>query len=66
MIRLADIYKSFDGFSVLRGATFQVEKGEVLALIGRSGSGKSIILRHVSGLMQPDRGHVFVDEKDLC
>lgn len=66
MIRVEDLYKSFDGLEVLRGVSFQVEKGEILALIGRSGYGKSVLLKHVAGLIRPDRGHVFVDGNDIC
>lgn len=66
MIRVEDLYKSFNGFEVLRGASLQVEKGEILALIGRSGYGKSVLMKHVAGLMQPDRGRVVVDGHDLC
>jgi phospholipid/cholesterol/gamma-HCH transport system ATP-binding protein len=66
MIRIEDIYKSFDGLEVLRGVSFQVEKGEILALIGRSGYGKSVLLKHVAGLIRPDRGHVFIEANDMC
>lgn len=66
MIRLEEIYKSFNGFSVLKGVSFQVERGEIFALIGGSGQGKSVILKHIVGLMKPDQGHVFVDGKDIC
>jgi phospholipid/cholesterol/gamma-HCH transport system ATP-binding protein len=66
MIRIEDIYKSFDGLEVLRGVSFKVEEGEILALIGRSGYGKSVLLKHVAGLIRPDRGHVFVDGNDMC
>lgn len=65
MIRMEDIHKSFDGFAVLRGVSFQVEKGEILALIGGSGHGKSVILKHVVGLLKPDQGHVFIDGNDI-
>ena len=65
MIRLEDVHKAFNGFEVLKGASFQVEKGEILALIGGSGHGKSVILKHVTGLMKPDRGHVYIDEKEI-
>lgn len=65
MIRIEDIHKSFDGFAVLRGVSFQVEKGEILALIGGSGYGKSVILKHVVGLLKPDQGHVFIDGNDI-
>ena len=65
MIRLEDVHKAFNGFEVLKGASFQVEKGEILALIGGSGHGKSVILKHVTGLLEPDRGHVYIDEKEI-
>jgi len=66
MILIEDLYKSFNGFAVLKGTTCQIEKGEILALIGGSGHGKSVILKHVAGLMKPDRGHVFIDGIDIC
>jgi len=66
MIRIEDIYKSFDGFTVLKGVSFRIERGEILALIGGSGHGKSVILKHVVGLMRPDQGHVFIDGSDIC
>lgn len=65
MIRIENIHKSFNGFEVLKGVSFQVEKGEILALIGRSGNGKSVILKHIVGLMKPDRGHVFIDGQEI-
>jgi phospholipid/cholesterol/gamma-HCH transport system ATP-binding protein len=66
MIKIEDLYKSFDGLKVLQGASFQVARGEILALIGRSGYGKSVLLKHISGLIRPDRGHVFIDGSDIC
>jgi len=66
MIRIDHIHKSFNGFSVLKGVSFQVERGEIFALIGGSGHGKSVILKHIVGLTKPDQGHVFVDGKDIC
>jgi phospholipid/cholesterol/gamma-HCH transport system ATP-binding protein len=65
MIQIVDLHKSFDGLEVLRGVTFQVAKGEILALIGRSGYGKSVLLKHVAGLIRPDRGRVLIDGEDL-
>ena len=65
MIKVESIRKSFDGLEVLRGATLEVAKGEILALIGRSGYGKSVLLKHVAGLMRPDRGCVLIDGKDI-
>lgn len=61
MIELNDIHKSFDENNVLKGISLKVEKGEILVLIGMSGYGKSVILKHVVGLMNPDKGRVFVD-----
>jgi len=66
MIKVENLHKSFDSLKVLRGASFQVAKGEIVALIGRSGYGKSVLLKHVAGLIRPDRGHVFIDDKDIC
>lgn len=65
MIEVEDLHKSFDGLEVLRGVSFQVARGEILALIGVSGHGKSVVLKHVAGLMRPDRGHVYIDGKDI-
>jgi phospholipid/cholesterol/gamma-HCH transport system ATP-binding protein len=65
MIKVESIHKSFDGLEVLRGATLEVAKGEILALIGRSGYGKSVLLKHVAGLMRPDQGCVLIDGKDV-
>ena len=66
MILAEDLHKSFDGVEVLRGVSLRVEKGEILALIGQSGGGKSVFLRHLAGLMRPDRGRVVIDGNDLC
>ncbi len=65
MIRVVDLHKSFDGLKVLQGVSFEVKKGEILALIGGSGSGKSLLLKHVARLIWPDRGQVFIDDKNL-
>lgn len=66
MIRIEDLYKSFDGLPVLQGVNLEVATGRILALIGRSGYGKSVLLKHVAGLMKPDRGRVLVDGHDMC
>jgi phospholipid/cholesterol/gamma-HCH transport system ATP-binding protein len=65
MINVEDLHKSFDGLHVLRGVSFQVAKGEILALIGRSGYGKSVLLKHVAGLIKPDEGRVLIDDNDI-
>jgi phospholipid/cholesterol/gamma-HCH transport system ATP-binding protein len=61
VIELNNIHKSFNGHDVLKGITLKVEKGEILVLIGMSGYGKSVILKHVVGLLRPDKGTITVD-----
>ena len=65
MIKIEDLQKSFDGHDVLKGISFEVGKGQVFALVGGSGGGKSVLLKHVAGLMKPDRGRVMVDGKEV-
>lgn len=61
MIELQDVYKTLAGRPVLRGLSFRVERGETFILIGPSGTGKSVTLSHIIGLMNPDSGSVSVD-----
>jgi phospholipid/cholesterol/gamma-HCH transport system ATP-binding protein len=65
-IRLHEVHKSFGTQKVLDGISFEVPDGGSLALMGPSGSGKSVILKHVIGLLQPDSGTVEVLGKDLA
>ncbi len=65
MIRMENVHKSFNGFEVLRGISFGVEKGEIVALIGGSGTGKSVVLKHIVGLLKPDRGRVVIDGQEI-
>ncbi len=65
MIQIENLTKSFDGVPVLRGVSLSIADGEFVALIGRSGYGKSVLLRHVSGLMRPDGGRVLVGGQEL-
>ena len=64
-IQLEDVWKSFDGTAVLRGVSLAVRRGETLCVIGESGCGKTVLLRHVIGLVRPDRGRVCFDGRDL-
>ncbi|HEV2147900.1 MAG TPA: ABC transporter ATP-binding protein [Longimicrobiaceae bacterium] len=64
-IELIDVHKAFGPKQVLRGLSFEVGRGETLSLIGFSGAGKSTILKHVVGLMKPDRGTVRVDDMEV-
>jgi phospholipid/cholesterol/gamma-HCH transport system ATP-binding protein len=65
-ISLQHLYKSFDGKEVLRDMSIDVQRGESLVIVGGSGTGKSVTIKHIIGLLQPDSGHVFVDGTDLC
>lgn len=59
-IRVEDVHKSFDGNHVLRGIDLGVRPGETFAIIGRSGVGKSVLLKHIMGLLMPDKGDIYV------
>lgn len=65
-IAVIDLWKSFVGKEVLRGVNLTVTGGESLVIVGGSGAGKSVLLKHLIGLLQPDRGHVIVDGEDLA
>ena len=65
MIEIINIYRSFNGTPVLKGVSLKIDKGELLALIGRSGIGKSVLLKHVVGLMQPDSGTILINNTDI-
>mgnify|MGYP000871242691 CR=1 FL=1 len=65
MIELKDVRKSFGKNEVLKGINLQIDKGEVVVIIGPSGSGKSTILRTMNYLEEPTSGHVIVDGMDL-
>ncbi len=65
MIEIKGLHKSFDGNEVLRGVWLEIKKREVVALIGGSGCGKSVLVKHVAGLMKPDRGGVIIDGREI-
>ncbi len=65
MIKLIDLHKSFGDKTITKGLDLTVEDGEFLAIIGRSGEGKSVLLKQMIGLIQPDSGSVIIDEQDI-
>ncbi len=65
VIEAEDIRKSFGGHQVLRGITFQVERGETLCILGGSGDGKTTLLKVLMGVLRPDSGQVRIDGQDL-
>ncbi len=66
LLALEEVHKSFGPVRVLDGVTLRIKKGETLAVIGRSGTGKSVMLRLFVGLLAPDRGRVFFEGADLA
>jgi phospholipid/cholesterol/gamma-HCH transport system ATP-binding protein len=65
MIELRDVHKRFGSQVVLDGVNFSVREGETVALLGPSGTGKSVLLKHIIGLIKPDSGTIIVDDKDV-
>ena len=61
MIRLIDVHKAFGEQEVLKGFTLDVNEGETMVIIGYSGTGKSVAIKHIVGLLEPDEGTVWVD-----
>ncbi|MGQ9706131.1 MAG: ABC transporter ATP-binding protein [bacterium] len=65
IIEAKDLYKTFEDNPVLVGMNLEIYEGEVIVIIGRSGCGKSVFLKHIIGIMKPDRGAVYYDGIDI-
>jgi len=65
VIRLVNVHKSFGTKHVLRGFSLDVSEGETMVVIGGSGTGKSVAIKHIVGLLEPDEGTVFVDGQEV-
>ena len=65
VLRLIDVEKTLDGRMVLDRVTLDIPRGQITAIIGLSGAGKSLLLKHMIGLMKPDRGRVLLDGVDI-
>ena len=65
MVQVCDIYKSFGELEVLKGVNLQVEKGEIVAIIGKSGAGKTTLLQIIGTLDRPTKGKVLIDGRDV-
>jgi len=65
MIKLTDVHKSFGAQKVLNGLNLEIPEGKVTAIIGPSGEGKSVLLKHIIGLLQPDSGQIEVDGESI-
>lgn len=65
MIELINIHKSYNNLKVLNGINISIKPGEVFVIIGQSGTGKTVTLRHISGLTDPDSGNVLIDGEKM-
>ncbi len=65
-VRLENLTKSFGAQEILRGVDLEIRKGETLVMIGSSGGGKSVILKHITGLIKPDKGRVLLNGRDIA
>ena len=65
MVDVRGLYKSFNGFKVLKGINLQMPAGTTTVVLGGSGSGKTVLMKHVMGLFKPDRGEVMVDGQNI-
>ncbi|MDP7010156.1 MAG: ATP-binding cassette domain-containing protein [Verrucomicrobiota bacterium] len=65
MVKVAKIQKSFGRQIVLKDVSFEVNEGESVAIIGRSGTGKSVLIKHLVGLLNPDLGEVFIESESI-
>jgi phospholipid/cholesterol/gamma-HCH transport system ATP-binding protein len=65
MIEIVNVHKSFENNYVLRGVDLGIERGESMVVIGGSGSGKSVLLKHIIGILRPDEGNVFIEGVDV-
>jgi len=64
-IVLNQVHKAFGSNKVLQGFSLEVEDGETLAVVGQSGTGKSVAMKHVVGLLKPDDGEIWVDGQQV-
>jgi len=65
MIEIVELYKSFNENDVLRGINLTIEPGQTFAIIGSSGCGKSVLLKHIVGLLEPDAGQVKIEGQNI-
>jgi phospholipid/cholesterol/gamma-HCH transport system ATP-binding protein len=65
MIKIIGLKKSFNGKTVLDGVDLTIERGKITVIIGRSGEGKSVLIKHIIGLLKPDSGRILLDRQDI-
>ncbi len=65
MIAIENLYKSFNAHKVLDDLNLKIERSKTTVIIGRSGCGKSVLLKHIIGILKPDKGRILIDQKDI-
>ena len=65
MIKIRNLKKYFNDKKVLDGVNLEIEKGKITVIIGRSGEGKSVLIKHIIGLLKPDSGQILLDDQDI-
>ncbi|PIP18837.1 MAG: ABC transporter ATP-binding protein [Candidatus Omnitrophica bacterium CG08_land_8_20_14_0_20_41_16] len=65
MIEILGVEKNFNGNIVLRGVDLKIDRGSTCVIIGRSGCGKSVLLKHIVGILKPDKGKIIINSKDI-
>src|SRR6201995_432574 len=65
MIKVEGVEKSFGRNHVLRGVDLEIQTGETLTIMGGSGTGKSVLIKHMVGLLKPDKGRIFIDDQEI-
>lgn len=65
MIKIVDLHKSFGGNKVLNGVNLEILDGEIMVIMGGSGAGKTVLIKHIIGLLKPERGKIFIDDLEV-
>ncbi|MFH1612770.1 MAG: ABC transporter ATP-binding protein [bacterium] len=65
-IQIKNIYKSFENMEVLKNLSLDIEKGEALVIVGESGCGKSVLLKHIIRILKPDQGTILINEENIA
>lgn len=65
IVKVRNVFKSFGEHKILNGVDLDIEEGRITAVIGKSGTGKSVLLKNIIGIMKPDKGEIFFRDKDI-
>ena len=65
MIRIVNLKKSFGNQEVLKGVNLTIQTGSINVILGRSGAGKSVLIKHIIGLLKPDSGEIYIDDVEI-